>query len=481
MIYDVAIIGAGATGAAAAYNLSRYQLNTILLEQSREVCAGVSKANSGIIHGGFHHPSDSLKTRLELRGNQLMEKLHADLHFPYLKCGILVVAYSQDELEKLHQLYDQGVANKVPDLEFCSKKRLFELESKLDDSAVGGFFAPHGGTIEPYRYVFALVECAIKNGVSLKCDFKVAAGNFNDNYWEIEADDGRKVKACYVVNAAGLFADDVSRCLGGENYHIFPRKGEEYLLDRNSPGRPSRVIFPVPAKHSKGVLVIPTAGGTTMIGPTAEIIDDKKDTATTAGNFNQILSLTQKMVKGLSVRDLISSFAGLRPVHESEDFYIAADRKVPALIHAAGIQSPGLTASPAIGEYLVQLLHDCGLPLIADPTFDGTLPPLPETRDLSDEELLQLHQNDPGYTNIICRCETISESEIVAAVKRGHTTVDGVKFFTRAGMGRCQGGFCTAKILQIISRESGIPMEKLTKHGKGSQILTGNLGDYEVK
>lgn len=481
MIYDVAVIGSGATGGATAYHLSRYQLNTILLERGHEVCSGVSKANSGIIHGGFHHPSDKLKTRLEIRGNQLMDKLHNDLHFPYLKCGILVVAYSMDELDRLHKLYEQGIANNVPDLELCSRKRLFELESKLDDSAVGGFFAPHAGTIEPYRYVFALIECALKNGVSLKCDFQVTAGNFNNEYWEIYSGDGRKIKAKYIVNAAGLFADEVSTCLGGENFKIFPRKGEEYLLDRNSAGRPSKIIFPVPVKHSKGVLVIPTAGGTTMIGPTAEITDDKNDTSTTADNFSKILTLTQKMIKGIAAKDLITSFAGLRPIHESEDFYITHDSRMPALIHAAGIQSPGLTASPAIGEYITTLLHDAGLPLIENPAFDGTLPPLPETATLSDEELLQHHQNDPACTNIICRCETISESEIIAAVKRGHTTVDGVKFFTRAGMGRCQGGFCTAKILQIISRESGIPMEKLTKSGGNSRILAGKLGDLEVK
>ena len=481
MIYDTAVIGAGASGAAAAYMLSQYRTNTILLEAGHEVCSGVSKANSGIIHGGFHHPSDSLKTRLELRGNELIESLQKKLHFPYLKCGILVVAYSDEELDTLKKLFQQGLDNGVKDLEFCSRERLFELESKLDDRAVGGFFAPHGGTIEPYSYVFALVECALKNGCSLKNDFRVVSGSFADDCWSIRAEDGREIKARYVVNAAGLHADEVSEALGAEKFKIFPRKGEEYLLDRNSPGRPSRVIFPVPVKHSKGVLVIPTAGGTTMIGPTAEAIDDKTDTATTAENFAKILKLTQNMVKGLSARDLINSFAGLRPVHESEDFYIAPSEKAPCLIQAAGIQSPGLTASPAIGEYIVELLKNSGLDLIKNPDFNGELPFRYEIRDLDDKTLSELHKNDPAWTNIICRCEEISEAEITAAVRRGHTTVDGVKFYTRAGMGRCQGGFCQAKILQIISRESSIPMEKLTKRGGKSFILAGNLGDLEVK
>ncbi|MBQ4329727.1 MAG: FAD-dependent oxidoreductase [Lentisphaeria bacterium] len=481
MIYDTAVIGAGATGAATAYMLSRYKTNTILLEAAHEVCAGVSKANSGIVHGGFHHASDSLKTRLELRGNELIEKLHQNLHFPYLKCGILVIAYSEEELETLKVLYQRGLDNGVKDLEFCSKKRIFELENKLDDRAVGGFFAPHGGTIEPYSFVFSLVECALKNGCELQNDFKVIKGNFSGDIWNLTAEDGRTVKARRVVNAAGLHADEVSAALGGESYKIFPRKGEEYLLDRNSAGRPSKVIFPVPAKHSKGVLVIPTAGGTTMIGPTAEAVEDKNDTATTGENFAKILKLTQNMVKGLSARDLITSFAGLRPVHESEDFYIAISEKAPALIQAAGIQSPGLTASPAIGEYIVKLLQNSGLPLEEDPSFDGTLPCRNEIRNLADEKISELHKQNPAWTNIVCRCEEISEAEIIEAVRRGHTTVDGVKFYTRAGMGRCQGGFCQSKILRIISRETGMPMEKLTKCGGKSFILSGNLGDLEVK
>ncbi len=481
MIYDTAIIGAGATGAATAYTLSQYCSNTILLEACHEVCSGVSKANSGIVHGGFHHPADSLKTELELRGNELIEKLQKKLHFPYLKCGILVVAYSEEELETLKKLYQRGLDNGVRDLEFCSRERIFELEEKLDNRAIGGFFAPHGGTIEPYSFVFALVECAVKNHCSLKNDFKVINGNFSDGMWELTAEDGRKVKARNVVNAAGLFADEVSKALGGEIFKISPRKGEEYLLDRNSPGRPSRVIFPVPVKHSKGVLVIPTAGGTTMIGPTAETVDDKCDTATTGENFTKILKLTNNMIKGLSAKDLITSFAGLRPVHESEDFYITASKKAPNLIHAAGIQSPGLTASPAIGEYIVELLKKSGLKLEKNPDFDDNLPPRYEIRNLDDDKISELHKQNPVWTNIVCRCEEISEAEIIEAIRRGHTTTDGVKFYTRAGMGRCQGGFCQAKILRMINRETGIPMEKLTKRGGNSFILSGNLGDLEVK
>lgn len=480
MIFDTAIIGAGATGAATAYFLGQYRQKTVLLESGFEVCSGVSKANSGIVHGGFHHPADSLKTKLEIRGNKLIGQLHKNLHFSYLKCGILVVAYSEDEVPALQKLYQRGVDNGIK-IEFCSRERLFELESKLHKSAVAGFFVPEGGTVEPYSMVFALVENALKNGVFLQCGFKVVSGTYRDGIWHLSSADGREVQARYVVNAAGLYADQISEALGAEKFRLIPRKGEEYLLDRKSAGRPSKVIFPVPVKHSKGVLVIPTAGGTTMIGPTAEAVENKEDLSTSAENFEKILKLTQNMVNGLSAKDLITSFAGLRPVHESEDFYIAPSQQVPALIQAAGIQSPGLTASPAIGEYIVDLLKNAGLNLEDNPDFDNTLPCRLESRNLENEELQKLHRQDPAWCNIICRCEKISEAEIVEAVKRGHTTVDGVKFYTRAGMGRCQGGFCSAKILQIISKTSGIPLEKLTKRGSNSPILAGNIGDLEVK
>ena len=218
-----------------------------------------------------------------------------------------------------------------------------------------------------------------------------------------------------------------------------------------------------------------------MIGPTAEVVEDKNDTATTGENFAKILKLTSNMIKGLSAKDLITCFAGLRPVHESEDFYIAASQKVPGLIHAAGIQSPGLTASPAIGEYIVELLKNSGLKLEKNQDFDDTLPPRYEIRNLDDEKIAELHRKNPAWTNIICRCEEISEAEIIEAIRRGHITTDGIKFYTRAGMGRCQGGFCQAKILQIINRETGIPMEKLTKRGGNSFILSGTLGDLEIK
>lgn len=482
MIYDVAIIGAGASGGSVAYQLSHYKVKAILLEKCCDASFGVSKANSGIVHGGFHHPTTSLKAKLEVESIPKFDALKAELHFPFERCGIIVCAYSEEELEVCRKLYNQGIANGINNLKWCSREEMLALEPKLNARITGGFLAPDGGVIEPYAYVQRLVESASRNGVDCGFDFKVVKGVFSGGCWTLTDESGKEIKARYVVNAAGLYADEVSRCCGAEDFTISPRKGEEYLLDRESAAKPNHVVFPVPTKHSKGVLVIPTVGGTTMIGPTADVVEDKTEDFTTAENFSRILKLVDPMINGINPRDVINSFSGLRPVIlEQEDFYIEPSEKVANFIQAAGIQSPGLTASPAVGEYITSLLKDAGLELEKKSTARVTLEEQYETRKLSAETLAELHDTNPGYTDWVCRCEKISEAEIVEAVRHGHTTLDGVKFYTRSGMGRCQGGFCSARIMRIIARESGIPLEELTKRGGNSYLLAGKLGDLEVK
>ena len=482
MIYDVAIIGAGASGGSVAYQLSHYNLKTILLEKCCDASFGVSKANSGIVHGGFHHPTTSLKAKLEVESIPKFDALKAELHFPFERCGILVAAFSEEELDVCRKLYQQGIDNGISNLQWCSREEILSREPKLNPSVTGGFFAPDGGVIEPYAYVQRLVESAVRNGVSAGFNSRVVKGEFDGTLWHLSDDQGSQISARYVVNAAGLYADEVSRACGAEEFTISPRKGEEYLLDRDSAARPNHVVFPVPSKHSKGVLVIPTVGGTTMIGPTADVVDEKSDDFTTAENFSRILKLVEPMVSGISARDVITSFSGLRPVIlEQEDFYIAPSEKVPNFIQVAGIQSPGLTASPAIGEYVTGLLKDAGLVLVKNEVPWVMLEEHREARKLSVTELAELHDREPGFTDWVCRCEKISEAEIVEAVRHGHTTLDGVKFYTRSGMGRCQGGFCSARIMRIIARESGIPLEELTKRGGKSYLLAGRLGSLEVK
>jgi glycerol-3-phosphate dehydrogenase len=308
--------------------------------------------------------------------------------------------------------------------------------------------------------------------------FEVVEAETGTTAWTVMTADGRKIRARYIVNAAGLHADSVSAIFGGERFAIAPRKGEEYLLDRSSSAHPNHVLFPVPARDSKGMLVIPTVEGTTMVGPTAEMVDDKDDVTTTRDNLERIFTHAKHMMPAISRHDIITAFSGLRPAIDGNDFFIAISGKAPRLIQVAGIQSPGLTASPAIAEYVKVLLKKAGLRLTEKEEFEPKLLKVITARTQSPESMDALVRKDPSFGNIVCRCETVSEAEIVEAIRKGHTTLDGIKFYTRSGMGRCQGGFCTYKILKILARETGRDIRELTKRGEGSTIVTGELGEF---
>jgi glycerol-3-phosphate dehydrogenase len=475
--YDVAVIGCGVSGANIARRLSAYKIKTAVLEKAADVSFGTSKANSGIVHGGFHHHKKYLKARLEIQGNLMFDQLGRELDFPFRRCGIIVAALHDDEMKTAEHLYMQGVENGVIGIELCSRDRILDLEPKLSPDTVGGLYAPGGGIIEPYRFVFALVESAMKNGVDVYTDFKVAAASYDGEAakkWTVRGEDGRAIGARYVVNAAGLFADEVSRIFGGEEFTIKPRKGEYFLMDRLTRACPGRVVFPVPTSVSKGMLVIPTVEGTVLVGPTADSVEDKTNVATSTEQLEKIFDSGKTMIPSLSRNDVIASFAGLRPCL-GEDFYIEPSKKAPALVQVAGIQSPGLTASPAIGEYVKNLLKGMGLNLTEKPDWDPRVKNRPRSRELSPFELDALISGDPAWGNIVCRCENVSEAEIVQAVRLGHYTLDGVKYFTRAQMGRCQGGFCTYKIIKIIMRETGLTWNEVTKHGGASRLLEAVL------
>ena len=474
MEFDAAIIGCGVSGANIARRLSAYNIKTAILEKAADVSFGTSKANSGIIHGGFHHNKKYLKARLEIQGSLMFDQLRRELNFPFRRCGIIVAALHEEEMKAVEHLYMQGVENEVIGIELCSRQRILELEPKLSADTVGGLYAPGGGIIEPYRFVFALVESALKNGVQLFTNFKVDKAVRNGDYWSIRAEDGREIKARYAINAAGLFADEVSKTFGAEDFTISARKGEYFLLDRLTKACPSKVVFPVPTSVSKGMLVIPTVEGTALVGPTADVVEDKTDFSTTTKQLEHILVSGKTMIPSLSQNDVITAFAGLRPCL-GEDFFIEASKKAPGFVQVAGIQSPGLTASPAIGEYVKNILLDMGLQLTEKPGWDPYVEDRPLARELNLNELDSLIAKDKTWGNIVCRCENVSEAEIVQAIRLGHTTLDGVKYFTRAQMGRCQGGFCTYKIIKIIMREAGLSWDEVTKHGGKSKVLEAAL------
>ena len=483
--YDVAVIGAGVTGAAIARRLSAYRISTVLLEKECDVSFGVSKANSGIIHGGFHYSAaTTLKGRLEVLGNLMFDRLQKELHFPFRRCGILMAAFSVEEMKTAEELYRRGVDNRIIGLELASRERILALEPRLNPDVVGGLHAPGGGVIEPYRFVFSLIESAQSNGVELRTGFRVVAAQGenrrNGRRYTLLSERGERLQARTVINAAGLYADEVSRLFGAESFRIVPRKGEEFLLDRNARGLPGKVIFPVPGAQSKGILVIPTVEGTCMVGPTASEQEDKEDLATSRENFETIFAAARRLVPTISERDIINSFAGLRPTREGQDFYIAVSQEAPGLVQVAGIQSPGLTAAPAIAEYVKDLVKKTGLVLEEKADWEPVLQEVPRIRELSPFEADALVRENPAYGEIVCRCESISEAEIVAAIRHGHTTLDGIKFYTRAQMGRCQGGFCSYKIIKILQRETGMGLEEITKRGGESRLLHGPVGAQQV-
>lgn len=475
-MYDVAVIGAGVSGAAIARRLSAHAVSVALLERAADVSFGVSKANSGIIHAAFHHEPSTLKARLEAAGNPMFDRLQAELGFPFKRVGIVVAAFSEEEMKTIEVLHARGVANGSPGIEIAGRDRMLGLEPKLNPDVRGGLFAPSGGIIEPYRFAFALVENALANGVRLFTGWNVSAASRIADGWRIESDTDERIEARWVVNAAGLFADEVSAMFGAERFTISPRKGEEYILERGCAALPSRVVFPVPARNSKGTLVIPTVEGTVMLGPTAEEIQDKSDLATTPENLERVFDLAARMIPSVSRRDIITSFAGLRPALPNDDFFIDLSREAPRFIQVAGIQSPGLTASPAIAERVEGLLEADGLALAPNRGYVATIARTLRTRELSASELESLVAKDPARAHVVCRCETVSEAEVVEAIRKGHTTLDGIKFYTRAGMGRCQGGFCTYRIMQILARETGMRIECITKRGGASELVVGRIG-----
>ena len=466
MLLDFIIIGGGIVGASLAYELGKYQVSALLVEKEAELSFGVSKANSGIVHTGFQSDSSQLKTKLAVRGNEIYRDLARLLSFPYVPLGELVVALP-GERDGLRAIMANGEKLGIPGLAIVERDWLRVNEPHLSDEFECALLGPTAAVINPYETVYALAENATANGVAIHCDEEVVLIERGRDAWKLTTP-----KACYesryVINAAGLQSDRVARMAGTEVAEILPRKGEEYLLDKHEKRLTRRVIFPLPTRTTKGVLIIPTADGNTMVGPTAEETQDRRDLSTSASGKQAIMASARRLVPSLREDQVIASFAGLRPTTREGDFHIREDRE--GFVNLVGIQSPGLTAGPAIAEYVVKMLADKE---VFEPKRDhvSVRPAIPRMRAIGHAERNRLIQEDPQYGEVVCRCELVTKKEIREAIRRGARTLDGVKFRTRSQMGRCHGSFCTMRIMKILSEELHIPYEAVTKRGKGSELI----------
>lgn len=471
MNYDVAVLGAGVIGSLIARELSRYSLNIALVEKCNDMAMGTSKANSAIVHAGFDAKPGTLKARMNVRGTELMPKLCKTLNVPFKNVGSLVVAFSDEETETLKELLERGVENGVPGLEIYDAEKLREEEPQISAEAKAALWAPSAGIVCPYELTVAAAENAVVNGVEFIRNFSVSKIDFDGE--EFTVSDGEKtVKAKYIVNATGVYADETAKLIGDDSIHIIPRKGEYMLCDKSIGSLAKHTIFQCPSKMGKGVLVTPTVDGNLLIGPSALDIDDKADVSTTASELAGVLNAAKKSVPCLTTREVITSFAGLRAHCDKDDFIIEPSSKNDRFINVAGIESPGLSAAPAIAEYVGGMVAEAAK---AEKKADF----VPEReapvrfRHMSNEERKALIAKNPAYGRIICRCETITEGEILDAIHApaGARDVDGVKRRTRAGMGRCQGGFCGSKVVELLARELGVEINEITKFGGDSKIL----------
>ena len=476
--YDVLIIGAGVTGCAIARELSHTGLKIALSDACDDVAMGASRANSAIVHAGYDCVPGTLMAKLNVRGNEMFDDVCEKLNVPLLRVGSFVIAFGEEDEKELNNLLERGRANGVPGLEIISGERAREMEPKLSDDVTAALWAPTAGITCPYELTIAMSENARANGADILLRKRAVAIDYANDEFTVKFEDGTSVSAKYVVNAAGVYADEVARLIGDDSFTISPRKGEYMLLDKQALCV-GTVIFQTPSKLGKGVLVSPTVDGNIFAGPTAQDKVEKNDTQTTPEGLAELKKFSLKSVPTLNLRQVITSFAGVRAQPSTGDFIIRPSDKNARFIHAAGICSPGLSSAPAIAEYVRGLIKEAGADTAERADAIYVREHAKPFRQMDADERAEAYKRNPLYGRIICRCETVTEAEIVDAIYRGATTVDGVKRRTRAGMGRCQGGFCAPRVMEILSRELGVPTESLTKFGGKSYMVAGKLGEVK--
>ncbi|MBQ3638898.1 MAG: NAD(P)/FAD-dependent oxidoreductase [Clostridia bacterium] len=471
-MYDVAIIGAGVVGGLIARTLSAYRLRLVMIEKGHDVATGATAANSAIVHAGFDAKEGTLKAKLNVKGSEMMPTVCEELGVKYRNNGSLVIGFNEDDAATLKVLYDRGVKNGVKNLALLSQKELRALEPNISKNATCALHAPTGSIVCPYELTFAAVGNAMDNGAELLLDSEVTDIREENGHYVVTAGENT-VETRYVVNAAGLYTDAIAAMVGDTSFTVHPRRGEYVLLDKEMGGLVSHTIFRTPSKMGKGILVSPTVDGNLLTGPTSQDIEDKEDKSTTPDGIARVMKEAGENVEGIRFGATITGFCGLRAVGSTGDFIINNPRH--GFVNVAGIESPGLSSAPAIAEYVADLLAGDGLTLEKNPDYNPRREALHAFRDMSMEEKNKVIALDPAYGRVICRCETVTEGEILHAIRTNPKPrdLDGVKRRTRAQMGRCQGGFCSPYIVEMLAKELNIPYEAVTKFGGKSVVNFG--------
>ena len=471
-MFDVVVIGAGVVGGLVARELTKYTDAVCILEAAGDVALGATRANSAIVHAGFDAAEGSLKARLNVRGSEMMEALCRELGVKYDRCGSLVVGFSEEDKKTLEELLLRGKKNGVRELSLLTGDEVRALEPNIGAGVSSALLAGTGAIVCPYELCMAAVGSAIDNGAQLRLNFKVDKIEKCDSYYRVYAGESA-VEAKFVINCAGVYSDEIAALVGDGSFKINARRGEYMLLDRECGGLVSRTIFRCPSKMGKGILVTPTVDGNLLLGPTAEDIDDKTDTKTTESGLAKVRALASEQVSGINFGKVITSFSGLRATGSTGDFVI--NMPEDNFVNVAAIESPGLSSAPAIAEYVTELLKSAGAELNPRADFSGERRPMHWFSELSLDEKNEVIKDSPEYAHIICRCEMVTEGEILYALRQNPrpTDVDGVKRRTRATMGRCQGGFCTPYIVELLASELGVNYEDVTKFCGNSKINVG--------
>ena len=472
---DVVIIGAGAVGCAVARELSKYQIDVLVVDQRDEIGGNASKSNSAIIHTGYDATPGTLESQLVVAANPMYDELTRDLEIPFRRIGAILPAFTEEQFEKLPAIKEKAFQNHVYDVEYLSKEELLEREPELNREVKGGLFIPRESIIDPFIHVQALAENANENGVEFLLntevtDIIVEAGEIK----AVETSAGT-IETDYVVNAAALQCDEIAAMVGKAEYKVVARRGQFYILDKNTSCKVNHIVLPIPTKVTKGKLMTPTIHGNMLVGPTAEDLDNKVDVSVTTEGLDSIYADVSKMIPRVNVRDTITQYSGLRPNRNPEGLHVDVYDDLKGYVNLSGVRSTGLTLSVAMGKYVVEKLKEIGCPLALKENFKATRKGIPIFHKMSREEQEEMIQRNPLYGTVICRCETITEGEIVDAIRRplGAKTVDAVKRRVRAGMGRCQAGFCGPRVLEILARELKVSPEQINKNLKGSYMVVG--------